>query len=379
MAVYPRGPKKIYYTDFWFGGQRIQESTKTTRLTIAREYEKQRRLSLERARAGLPVEEPRQRIRSVKDCTKKYAAEHRGRPKTKLWIAQRVAPLERLLGNRLLVDLTEDGIREYMKTRAAEGSGGRTVNMEVAMLARAIGSTWKTLWPRIRKNEERADVGVALSVEEESKLLKAAATSRSRDFETYVRLLLLTAMRPDREALNMQWRQVDFDNQWVVVGRSKTAAGEGRIIPMNEELLALLKNHADLHIHRYGELHPDDYLFSRFKPAPADPKHHAGSFKKAWGTACRLAGIDVRMYDCRHTMLTKLAESGASDGTIMAIAGHLSRKMLERYSHIRMKAKRAAMGMVRTELLASVRTEVPEKVPTAPARRNRRSLQVVDK
>jgi hypothetical protein len=61
--------------------------------------------------------------------------------------------------------------------------------------------------------------------------------------------------------------------------------------------------------------------------------------------------------------VTKLAESGASDGTIMAIAGHLSRRMLERYSHIRMKAKRVAMGMVRTEYLASVRTAVPKKIP----------------
>ena len=120
---------------------------------------------------------------------------------------------------------------------------------------------------------------------------------------------------------------------------------------MNEELLALLKGHADLHIARYGELDPDHYLFPRRKPAPADPTHHVGSFKKAWATACDLAGIDIRLYDCRHTMLTKLAESGASDGTIMAIAGHLSRRMLERYSHIRMKAKRAAMGMVRTEVL----------------------------
>ncbi len=32
-----------------------------------------------------------------------------------------------------------------------------------------------------------------------------------------------------------------------------------------------------------------------------------------------------------------------SEQTIMAIAGHVSRKMLERYSHIRMEAKRAAL------------------------------------
>jgi hypothetical protein len=38
-----------------------------------------------------------------------------------------------------------------------------------------------------------------------------------------------------------------------------------------------------------------------------------------------------------------LAESGAADSTVMAIAGHVSCKMLERSSHVRMAAGRAAM------------------------------------
>jgi hypothetical protein len=36
----------------------------------------------------------------------------------------------------------------------------------------------------------------------------------------------------------------------------------------------------------------------------------------------------------------------ASEQTIMAIAGHLSRAMLEHYSHIRMAAKRAALDAI---------------------------------
>ncbi|HXY15429.1 MAG TPA: hypothetical protein VEI26_13090 [Terriglobales bacterium] len=45
----------------------------------------------------------------------------------------------------------------------------------------------------------------------------------------------------------------------------------------------------------------------------------------------------------RHTAITTLAESGASDFTIMSVAGHISPKMLERYSHVRMEAKRKAI------------------------------------
>jgi hypothetical protein len=64
------------------------------------------------------------------------------------------------------------------------------------------------------------------------------------------------------------------------------------------------------------------------------------------------AGVTGRFHDTRHTLVTELAESGAGDQTIMDIAGHVSRQMLARYSHIRMEAKRRALEAV--EL-----TEVP--------------------
>jgi integrase len=57
-----------------------------------------------------------------------------------------------------------------------------------------------------------------------------------------------------------------------------------------------------------------------------------------------LAGL--RFHDLRHTCITKLAEGQASEQTIMAIAGRVSRKMLEHYSHIRMEAKRAALDAI---------------------------------
>ena len=48
----------------------------------------------------------------------------------------------------------------------------------------------------------------------------------------------------------------------------------------------------------------------------------------------------------RHTLITKLAETGAGDETIMGIAGHVSRRMLSRYAHIRTEAKRKALESI---------------------------------
>jgi len=61
-------------------------------------------------------------------------------------------------------------------------------------------------------------------------------------------------------------------------------------------------------------------------------------------TLTKKAGFQgFRFHDLSHRAVTQLTENGASDSTIMAIAGNVSRRMLERYGHVRMEAKRKAM------------------------------------
>ena len=75
------------------------------------------------------------------------------------------------------------------------------------------------------------------------------------------------------------------------------------------------------------------------------------------------AKLEIRFHDLRHCCITKLAESQASEQTIMAIAGHLSRKMVEHYSHIRMAAKRVALeGIAKQVQAADFQTDVNQNV-----------------
>ena len=57
----------------------------------------------------------------------------------------------------------------------------------------------------------------------------------------------------------------------------------------------------------------------------------------------KVAGIQCRIHDLRHCAATKLAEAGVSEGPMKALMGQMSRNMLERYSHIRVAAKREAV------------------------------------
>ena len=59
----------------------------------------------------------------------------------------------------------------------------------------------------------------------------------------------------------------------------------------------------------------------------------------------------LRFHDLRHQAITEMAEAGASDATLMAVAGHMSRRMLEHYSHVRMAAKRTALEKLESGLM----------------------------
>jgi site-specific recombinase XerD len=56
--------------------------------------------------------------------------------------------------------------------------------------------------------------------------------------------------------------------------------------------------------------------------------------------------VSCRLHELRHTFATQLAENGVQESTMLALMGHMSRSMLERYSHIRMTAKRLAVAVV---------------------------------
>jgi integrase len=90
------------------------------------------------------------------------------------------------------------------------------------------------------------------------------------------------------------------------------------------------------------------YLAEREHPdrERIDPSRPIGSWRSAWRAALKRAGLQLRFHDLRHTCITKLAESQASEQTLMAIAGHVSRSMIEHYSHIRMEAKRRATDAI---------------------------------
>jgi hypothetical protein len=75
-----------------------------------------------------------------------------------------------------------------------------------------------------------------------------------------------------------------------------------------------------------------------------------------------------------------LAENpNVSEETIRALAGHVSRKMLERYSHIRVQAKQAAIAALEAGCYANIEGDSPQNPPQSRAHTVNQHLVIPEK
>jgi len=96
---------------------------------------------------------------------------------------------------------------------------------------------------------------------------------------------------------------------------------------------------------------------------PSDPARHATDITWSWDQLRKSTGVSCRIHDLRHTFATRLAENGVPELTMLALMGHMSRAMLERYSHIRMAAKRDAAASITLDGSKANSEAAPVKAP----------------
>ena len=93
-----------------------------------------------------------------------------------------------------------------------------------------------------------------------------------------------------------------------------------------------------------GHTEPTHYLWCASQHHKLDPSKPAVNWHTAWRALRDAAALPgLRFHDLRHTVVTRLLEAGEPDHVVESITGHLSRRMLEHYSHIRLSAKKAAL------------------------------------
>jgi len=353
---------------FRFAGRFVHESTRTTSKTVAREAERQRRRELvdkwnRIERRTLPP--------GFENAATQWLEEAKPHLAERTYDIYDVAircHLTPALGSLLLCDVNARAIAVYQARRKTEHASARTLNKELQVLRQILKrhKLWAMVQGEIKFEREPAGIGKALTAEEESKLITACESNSL--LHTVVSIALNTALRK-HEIQTLRWRQIDLFKRTLTVGQTKTEGGSGRVIPLNSVAYAALVRWTG----RFPGAKPEEYVFPACEDARldcdrpdmnnVDLSRPIKSWRTAWRRALKKAGLQIRFHDLRHCCVTKLAEGQASEGTIMSISGHLSRAMIEHYSHIRMAAKRAALdGIVKQNETAAFQVSVNQNV-----------------
>lgn len=367
--LYQRGG--VWWYKFRFAGRLFRESAKTASKALARQAERKRHQQLEEGVNGIK--------RRVAPVTFSVAADEWLNLKKPTWATKSFEVEERNLrhlkpafGSSLLIDIAAEDVASFQRIRLKAGASPKTVNLEVGTL-RAIlrrHRLWADMQPDVKMMTVRESPGKALSDDEESALLDAARKRRSRVLLPIVTLALHTGMRRG-EIQSLRWRQVDFLKRTLRVGNTKTAAGSGRVIPLNERAVLTLQTWATNFPERDGEHYvfpTEHYGFSGDDCKPytktVDPLRPAGEFKTAWEAAKLAAGVECRFHDLRHTACTRMLERGAPLAVVASIMGwsaSTTAKMAKTYGHIGSDAQRLALDCLAPTPLAAQGDRMQER------------------
>jgi len=138
------------------------------------------------------------------------------------------------------------------------------------------------------------------------------------------------------EILTLPWAQVDRFNGCARVEADITKGEEARTIYFDSELRALFD---ELWERRKQVRSFCPYVFVNKKGTDRNYR-----FDRAWGTACRKAGVDRLFHDLRRTSIRNMVRSGVPEGIAMKVSGHKTRSVFERYNIVNDEdLRRAAM------------------------------------
>jgi integrase len=269
-----------------------------------------------------------------------------------------IKTLCKFFGDKDLTEITPQLVRDYqvdrLKQCAAAGvQGHHTINHETGVLQQILRR--HKLWANFEDDYDKLPIskevrGRILTPEEYDRLAGLKVENTRLEAAWTVAIISLNTTAGPKEILTLRLKDVDIQNGifFVQPGGAKNSY-RIRTIPLNESALAAMKR-ALTWASECGSTKPDHYVFPFRvdKTKQYDPTRHATDTKFAWKTIKALANIEnFRRYDCRHHAITELlTDPLVSDETAEQIAGHISKEMKKRYSHIQVHTKRKALDRV---------------------------------
>jgi len=371
VSLYKRN--KIWHTDFSLNGQRFRMSLDTTDWREAQAKEKE---LIAQADAGrLNARSQIFAKLAFIDASERHLQDRKPglAPRSIQTEQERLKPLVAYFQQTPLKQISSDMLRAYIIGRKTAGVANKTINLEIGVVRSLLkrAKRWHLFEDDIRPLPVHHQVGRALTDVEKDSLERMAVTNPAWQNARLAMIIALNTTMRSCELKGLCWRDVDLKQMTITIRQSKTEAGR-RVIPLNTDAWCAISELYD-RSKKIGAIQSKHFLFPACENGLVDPSRPQKSWRTAWrnltraiqcpacgrvqqeGKKCRneecnfdihelkSATAHLRFHDLRHHAITELAESQASDQTIMAIAGHVSREMLDHYSHVRLEAKRQAV------------------------------------
>jgi integrase len=219
--------------------------------------------------------------------------------------------------------MTTDSAREFATKRLAEGVTNSTVNNSLKLIRRMLRIAHEDgkiqVVPKIRMYKANGARKGFLLREKFDELI-AHLPVHLRPLITF---LYFCGVRLG-EALQIEWSQVDLNGALIRIEDEQAKSGEARTVPLPDVLVAMLR-----------QVEPK-----------AGPVFDSTNLRKAWNKACDETGlgtlekIDAQgnrrytgliVHDLRRSAIKNLMKAGVNEKVAMAISGHKTRAVFDRY------------------------------------------------
>jgi integrase len=256
-----------------------------------------------------------------------------------------------------VTQITTDAGRKFVRERQAAGFSAATINRSLACLRRMLRIAYEDgklqVVPVIRLLKEPAARKGFLPVEKFEELLGA--------LPSYLRpLILLLYWCGVRlgEARVIEWSQVNLKERLVRLESDQTKNNEARTVPLPAVLVDILSGVKP----KTGRVFDDTNLRAEWAQACAavglgERKKQKSKSGFTWYT---YSGLIV--HDLRRSAIRNLVRAGVPEKTAMAISGHKTRSVFDRYTIVSTEDITNAMRRVEVATAKVLLPAISEKI-----------------
>jgi integrase len=319
-SLYRRG--HIWWIKYYWNGKAFRESSKSVKLSDARRMLQKREGEVS---IGSYSGRNTDRVRFdelAQDLLNDYRANNR---KSLVWAKRRIERhLASFFGRARAIEITTERIRAYTIRRRDQGASNGSINRELAALKRMFNLAAKMTPPKVARVPyipmlRENNVRKGFFEHHEYLALR-------RELPSYLKPVLMfgyyTGAR-EGEILSLRWHQVDLSSRTVHFEPGTTKNDQPRTIALTNELLETLKSRKGIRDLNAPEC---EYVFF-------NKRKNICKFERAWKSAIKRAGIpDKLFHDLRRTAIRNMVRAGVPERVAMAISGHKTRSVFDRYN-----------------------------------------------